>query len=164
MLPLPKNDFASPSKRYCTQSKCRAIIPEGHPNKSCEKCLASSRISMQKKRKRDKADEGLSRAPAVASRNDHLDQESRTVPTCKVSRMTSVIKRTLTKQTFQTSTPVKFEDENAMMTHLKKVFKKSDRVFFFACYDSPVDPLTSDKDLINATAHEIWRITGYRFK
>ena len=51
-----------------------------------------------------------------------------------------------------------------MMTHLKKVFKRSERVFFYACYDSPVDPLISGEDLVNATAHEIWRITGYRFK
>ena len=51
-----------------------------------------------------------------------------------------------------------------MMMHLKKVFKISEHVFFYACYDSTVDPLTSGEDLVNATAHEIWKITGYRFK
>ena len=69
-----------------------------------------------------------------------------------------------TQQTYQTNTPVKFEDENAMMTHLKKVFKRSKRIFFYACYDSPIDPLTPGEDLVSATAHEIWQITGYRFK
>ena len=51
-----------------------------------------------------------------------------------------------------------------MMTHLKKVFKRSEHFFFYACYDSPVDPLMSGEDLVNTTAHKIWRITGYRFK
>ena len=51
-----------------------------------------------------------------------------------------------------------------MMIHLKRVFEKSSRIFFHACYDSPVDPLTSDKDLINTTAHKVWKVTGYRFK
>ena len=51
-----------------------------------------------------------------------------------------------------------------MMIHLKRVFELSSDIFFHACFDSPVDPLTSDKDLVNATAHKIWKVTGYRFK
>ena len=51
-----------------------------------------------------------------------------------------------------------------MMTHLKKALKRSECVFFYVCYDSPVDPLTPGEDLVNTTAHTIWRITGYHFK
>ena len=51
-----------------------------------------------------------------------------------------------------------------MMTHLKKALKRSECVFFYACYDSPVDPFTPGEDLVNTTAHKIWRITGYHFK
>jgi hypothetical protein len=50
-----------------------------------------------------------------------------------------------------------------MMTQLKKSFKRSDRIFFYACYDSPEDPLMSDEDLVSTTAHKIWKVTGYRF-
>ena len=91
MLPLPKNDFTSPSKRYCTQYKCKTIIPEGCPFMSCEKCRNSSRISMQKKWKREKADEGPSHASAIALKNGHLDEESHT-ELKDVSGMTSVFK------------------------------------------------------------------------
>ena len=49
------------------------------------------------------------------------------------------------------------------MTQLKKVFKTSDHVFFHACFDLPADPSISDRDYIKATAHEIWKVTGYRF-
>lgn len=46
---------------------------------------------MQKKRKRDKADEGPSRAPPIAPGNSHLEKESEESDTelqCKVSRFT----------------------------------------------------------------------------
>ena len=119
---------------------------------------------MQKKRKRDKADEGPRHSPTTAMRDGQHDKESGTELKSEVSRMSSIFKMTLTQQTFQTNVPVEFEDENVMMIHLKKVFEKSNRIFFHACYDSPVDPLTSDKDLINMTAHKIWRVTGYRFR
>ena len=46
---------------------------------------------MQKKRKREKADEGPSHAPAIALKNGHLDEESHT-ELKDVSGMTSVFK------------------------------------------------------------------------
>ena len=58
MQPPTKIDFAPPTRKCCTQSKCKAIIPEEYQYKTCEKCRAMSKISMQKKRKRDKTDEG----------------------------------------------------------------------------------------------------------
>ena len=98
-LPLPKNDFALLFKRYCTQSKCKTIISEGCPFISCEKCWNSSRISMQKKQKQEKPNEG-SCTPAIALRNGHLDEESCT-ELKDMSRMTSVFKRTLPNKHFR---------------------------------------------------------------
>ncbi|KAN0127760.1 hypothetical protein V8E53_014420 [Lactarius tabidus] len=100
---------------------------------------------MQKKQKRESADEGPSRPPAIPSENSHLDEGSNT------------------NQKDETNVPIKFKDENAMMTQLKKSFKRSDCIFFYACYDSPEDPLMSDEDLVSTTAHKIWKVTGYRF-
>ena len=60
---------------------------------------------MQKKRKREKADEGPSHAPAIALRNGRLDEESRTELKCDVSRMTSVFKRTLPNKHFRQTLP-----------------------------------------------------------
>ena len=56
MLPSTQNDCA-PSK-VCTRKGCKTILPADSLCKSCEKCLNISRLCMQKKRKRDKADEG----------------------------------------------------------------------------------------------------------
>ena len=60
--------------------------------------------------------------------------------------------------------PVIFNDKKAMLAHLKRVFETSDRIFFHASYDLPADPLTTKRDLIKITAHEIWKVTGYRFR
>jgi hypothetical protein len=86
MLPHPN---ALPPQRYCTQSKCRVILPEGYELKSCEKCAIIARIGMQKKQKREKADEGPSRSPAITSENGHLDEGSNANLKHEVSRMIS---------------------------------------------------------------------------
>ena len=60
--------------------------------------------------------------------------------------------------------PVTFKDKNATMMQLKRVFKTSDCIFFYGCYDVPADPLMPDREQVNTTADEIWRVTGYRFR
>ena len=50
------------------------------------------------------------------------------------------------------------------LMQLKKVFKTSDRIFFYGCYDLPADPQMADRDQVNITADEIWRVTGYCFR
>ena len=52
------------------------------------------------------------------------------------------------------------------MERLKYVFKTSERIFFHGCYDLPTDPLNSHSAhaKVKATAHEIWQVTGYRFR
>ena len=59
---------------------------------------------------------------------------------------------------------VQFKDKNTMMTQLKRIFRTTDDIFFHACYDLPADPLISDSAHVSATAHEIWQVTGYRFR
>jgi hypothetical protein len=51
-----------------------------------------------------------------------------------------------------------------MMTQLKRVFRTKDNILFHACYDLPADPLMSHSDHVSAAAHEIWQVTGYRFR
>src|SRR6266702_2919596 len=58
MQPTSDNNFAPPSENQCSQSKCKANLPVGYEYKSCEKCRNTSRLSMQKKQKREKVDEG----------------------------------------------------------------------------------------------------------
>ena len=81
MLPLTKDDFAPPSVNHCTQSKCKATLPDGYKYKTCEKCRNMCKLSMQRKRKRDRADEGL-------PHNSHLEEDSDIELTNKVSRFT----------------------------------------------------------------------------
>jgi hypothetical protein len=51
-----------------------------------------------------------------------------------------------------------------MMTQLKRIFRTTDNIFFYTCYNLPADPLKSDSDHVSAAAHEIWQVTGYRFR
>ena len=50
------------------------------------------------------------------------------------------------------------------MKHLRNVFKIEQQVFFYGNYDTPMDPLVSQKDHVGAVAHDVWKVTGYQFK
>ncbi|KAH9074988.1 hypothetical protein EDB83DRAFT_2312455 [Lactarius deliciosus] len=148
-MPPTSNDVLTPpSENQCTQSKCKATLPVGYQYKTCEKCRSVSKLSMQKKWKRDKADEGHRHSPAVAPGNsdpiEYTYIESDTEPS-------------------KAYVPVQFKDKDAIMKKIKNIFKSTDRIFFHASCDLPADPLTSDRAQVQAIANEIWKATGYRF-
>ena len=118
---------------------------------------------MQKKRKRDTADEGPSRSPDKARSNGCLE-ESDTELKNKVSRITQGFYKDIYPSNIQEDVAIKFEDEDKMITQLKKALKTTDCIFFHACYDLRADLLMSDREHVSATAHEIWKATGYRFR
>lgn len=64
----------------------------------------------------------------------------------------------------QENDPVTFPDKKAILSQLKRVFETSERIYFYGCYDLPADPLTSERDLVTMTAHEVWQVTGYHFR
>ncbi|KAH9032961.1 hypothetical protein EDB85DRAFT_1890400 [Lactarius pseudohatsudake] len=100
---------------------------------------------MQKKRKREKADEGQRHSPATTPGPiEYIYVESDTEPS-------------------KENTPIQFKDKNAIMKKLKNIFRSTDRVFFHGSYDLPADPLITNKAQVQATAHDIWKATGYRF-
>src|ERR1700744_2388760 len=66
MQPNASNNSALPSEKLCTQSKCKAVLPNDYQYKTCDRCRNISKLSMQKKRKREKADEGPHCSPATA--------------------------------------------------------------------------------------------------
>lgn len=178
MRPISNFDLAPPPENLCTQSKCKAILPTGYQYKTCEKCRQISKLSMQKKRKRDKDNEGSgpSHPQVTAPGRSDLEQEGPVENTYvgsdtdlmhdegKVSEIYfEVSERILTRQTVQQSVPVQFEDKEAIMRQLKKLFSTRERISFHGYYDAPTDRLLSDKAHVTATAHEIWKVTGFRF-
>ncbi|KAH8985840.1 hypothetical protein EDB86DRAFT_2832929 [Lactarius hatsudake] len=158
MPPTSKDDFTSPSKNQCSQSKCKALLPVGCKYKTCDKCRNVSKLSMQKKRKRDKRDEDPHHRQAPAPGNSNTTEKGPVEYIYVGSEMESASDES------KENTPVRFKDNHTIMTQLQKVFKTTERIFFCGSYDAPVDPLISYKDLVSTTAHDIWKVTGYRFR
>lgn len=50
------------------------------------------------------------------------------------------------------------------MKQLKNVFKTTECIFFHGCFDTPSDPLISEKDYVKRTTNDIWKASGYRFR
>jgi len=74
-MPPTSNDFTPLSENKCSQSKCKAVLPIGYQYKSCEKCRSVSMLSMRKKRKREKTDEGPSHSPVTAPGSSSLEKK-----------------------------------------------------------------------------------------
>ena len=50
------------------------------------------------------------------------------------------------------------------MISLCQTFKTKSNVFFYGSYKKSEDPLISDKEQVEMTAYEIWKVSGYRFR
>ena len=59
--------------------------------------------------------------------------------------------------------PLAYKDSAELFSNLRHAFKRKD-VCFNASYTLPVDPLITDKERVQMTAHEIWKVSGYRFR
>ena len=49
------------------------------------------------------------------------------------------------------------------MNGLREAFKLDDHVDFIGMYTRPADPLISDRECVQMTSQDIWKVTGYRF-
>lgn len=49
------------------------------------------------------------------------------------------------------------------MNGLREAFKLDTHVEFFGKYTRPADPLVSDRERVQMTVQDIWKVTGYRF-
>ncbi|KAF8879753.1 hypothetical protein CPB84DRAFT_1793041 [Gymnopilus junonius] len=65
MPPHSNKNTEETTRKQCSQSKCKTMLPLGSTRKTCEKCCNVAQLSMQKKRKRDKEDEGQQRRVAL---------------------------------------------------------------------------------------------------
>jgi hypothetical protein len=59
--------------------------------------------------------------------------------------------------------PKHYKDRHDFFADLHNDFSQHVNVIFSGCYHMPHDPSVNDRELIQQTANEIWRVTGYRF-
>ena len=184
MPPNSDENSPPPSERQCSQSKCTRIIPINDTHKTCKKCREANARTKAKKRKRDLEDNGQQRRIAlqpvrvtcqnseatrpveyiyVESDND-IDSEKPLIEERKVNYLHIQLNRAHQFNLFKDNTVIAFTDNEAMMKRLKVVCRTQEHVFFSGCYSMPVDPLISDKERVKMTAHDIWKVTGYRFR
>jgi hypothetical protein len=56
-----------------------------------------------------------------------------------------------------------YEGSQQLFEAIRNVFKSDDSVDFTGDYEVAADPLVSDKERTQMLAHEVWKVTGYRF-
>ena len=50
-----------------------------------------------------------------------------------------------------------------MFEAIRACFKGGQNIEFLGHYRQPEDPLVNDRERVEMTVHEIWKVTGYRF-
>jgi hypothetical protein len=57
-----------------------------------------------------------------------------------------------------------FKDAQALFAALREAFERKKDVGFRGTHQTPEDPLITDKERVQTTIYEIWKVTGYRFR
>jgi hypothetical protein len=60
--------------------------------------------------------------------------------------------------------PQIFSGSQQLFAELQNCCKHHQDVMFYGSFKLPDDPLVSDKERAQMMAHEIWKVTGYRFR
>ena len=180
---MPSNsdeNAAPPCERTCSQSKCKAKLPSDYNKNTCPNCYEASRMSMARKRKRDKEEQGARKKPILQpttaintnARRDNPPQEiiyvksddKLTSDENQVSSFAFSKRKDRLTKCLKENVAVTFKDSESTLTHLQKVFKTMERIFFHGCYNIPEDPEITDKERVQMTAQDIWKATGFCFR
>ncbi|KAJ6596512.1 hypothetical protein B0H10DRAFT_2232513 [Mycena sp. CBHHK59/15] len=140
----------------CSQSKCDTVLEPGGP-KTCDRCRKQNTQNRRdaRKRKRDKqADEAEKRArtDSTPGYNEHDAGEEE-------DGVESGEEGDPNNNTF-----TQFKDAQELFSALRNAFNKEKHVNFRGTYQIPEDALITDKERVQMTVHEIWKVTGYRFR
>ncbi|KAG7085883.1 hypothetical protein E1B28_003417 [Marasmius oreades] len=137
--------------RVCSPGKCNAIIPEEDNYKQCTKCRAKDkeRKRIQREKKQKAADSSvvmqsrdlpvLIRQPETIHEGDESDSDHS-----------------------DESTVRRYANAEEMFTSLRKQSRQSE-IDFHGEYTLPADPMVTNKERVQFTMREAWRITGFRF-
>ncbi|KAJ7501402.1 hypothetical protein B0H11DRAFT_2373646 [Mycena galericulata] len=60
--------------------------------------------------------------------------------------------------------PTEYSDSHRMFCALRDAFDKDSDVNFPGSYTISDDPLVSDKERVQLTIREVWKVSGYRFR
>lgn len=164
--------------RRCSRPQCRKILEEGYTKKQCPVCSESKRrtrlAAKDRKRKRDEEDRENSdearAAPAlrpitdrdIGHANRPLDSgdDAESNEVCHSAQVSSQAKT----NEIQKLTPIEFDSGEALMLSLRQSVKAKDGTHFCGIYRMDMDPLVKDRERVQMVAHEVWKVSGYRFR
>ncbi|KAF7333854.1 SWIM-type domain-containing protein [Mycena venus] len=146
----PEHTPNEPSFRKCSQSKCNHPADEGFG--TCAKCRTKNTEARRAKRARAKeTEEARKRArPDTPDTSNNHEHEG---------GLDSGDEMEENQNTF-----TQYKDHQALFSALRDAFKSHKHVDFRGTYQTPEDPLMTDKEHVKMTIYEIWKVTGYRFR
>ncbi|KAJ7217434.1 hypothetical protein C8J57DRAFT_1598609, partial [Mycena rebaudengoi] len=123
------------------------MLPYGYGTKSCQSCRDKDKA--RKKRKRDNENENNGESEASKRARVELENIDPSLEsTCQIFRSAATL----------------YTDSQELFTALRQAFHTTKDVEFHGTYHLAQDPLVSNKQRVQMTTYEIWKVTGYRFR
>ncbi|KAJ7796482.1 hypothetical protein B0H14DRAFT_2619910 [Mycena olivaceomarginata] len=160
----PSNASAAPL--ICSQSKCKTVLPPNYKWGSCESCRERDKLAKHEKRKCTKEGQGTSKRAHTELATENVQLELPHLNPNLEALGSKCIGESDESSTDEGSNtgPLMFANQQALFSALRKMFKTTKHIEFHSSYNIPEDPLVTDKEHVQMTNLEIWKVTGYRFR
>ncbi|KAJ7475292.1 hypothetical protein B0H11DRAFT_2235701 [Mycena galericulata] len=155
--------------RQCSKSKCKAILPPVEIDKAntCLKCREKDKLYRRNKRAREKEVEENNKRRRSEDTQPVGDPDREDVnmpaPPDVVEREASDSDKD-DEGVISSTKPTEYSDSHQMFCALRDAFDNNSDVNFHGSYTISDDPLVSDKERVQLTIREVWKVSGYRFR
>ena len=159
----------------CSQSKCKKILPPEHEYgfKQCAQCRETNRSVRAQARKRKREGEPPSQPPPAARHTSQSHSSTHEDPLVVSSGSESddgnqsvslyCCNNDMTTDKHN-KTLVSFENSQKLFSVLRKKCRGTSVVEFDGTFTMAEDALVTDKERVQMLTHEVWKVTGWRFR
>ncbi|KAJ7209460.1 hypothetical protein C8J57DRAFT_1484274 [Mycena rebaudengoi] len=158
------NNASVPPPKKCSQSKCKTMLPYGYGTKSCQSCRDKDKARKKRKRENENENNGESEASKRARVElENIDPSLKTLPVPS-GGPDAEMDDGEDEEDHNGHEATLYTDSQELFTALRQAFHTTKDVEFHGTYHLAQDPLVSNKQRVQMTTYEIWKVTGYRFR
>ncbi|KAJ7029433.1 hypothetical protein C8F04DRAFT_1187647 [Mycena alexandri] len=149
--PVPE---APESPKQCSQSKCKRPADEGKA--TCTKCRENNTRAAHARRAKRALEKEVDEVRKRARLDDAPPAGAASTPGAGGETDDECEEK---EHAFK-----QFNGPQELFSGLRDAFKHSKHVNFRGTYQTPEDPLITDKERVQMAILELWKVTGYRFR
>ncbi|KAK7006027.1 hypothetical protein R3P38DRAFT_3367397 [Favolaschia claudopus] len=153
---MPPTKTLPEGTKECSQSKCNVLLPKEGP-KTCDRCREQNNKDQRAHRAKRKAEKESEEARKRSRTENHALETQNNEASPQINE------EDVSADEENDNVYEQFADAQAMFDAIRKAFKTGKSVNFRGTYLAANDPLITDKERLQMTTDELWKVSGYRF-